>query len=140
MNFVSTIISDLFFTKGQLRLVGGHSHTEGRLEIFLHGRWGTVCDDSWGMPDARVACRQLGFPGVTSALVRFRGGTGPILMDNVACRGTESRLASCRHAGVGRHNCRHHEDVGLVCAFSSGGKIPLLLCGSLNCSLKYLCT
>ena len=119
MNFVSTIISDLFFTKahgGQLRLVGGHSHTEGRLEIFLHGRWGTVCDDYWGMPDARVACRQLGFHGVISPLVRFSRGTGPILVDAVACGGTESRLASCRHAGVGRHNCGHSEDVGLVCA------------------------
>ena len=112
-----------FLYKGQLRLVGGRLHNQGRLEIFLHGRWGIVCDDLWGMPDARVACRQLGFPGVISALVRFHGGTGPILLDDVACGGTESRLASCRHAGVGRHNCGHHEDVGLVCTPSSGEQL-----------------
>ena len=33
----------------------------GRLEIFLHERWGTVCDDSFGIEDAHVACRHLGF-------------------------------------------------------------------------------
>ena len=33
----------------------------GRLEIFLRGEWGTVCDDLFGQIGADVACRQLGF-------------------------------------------------------------------------------
>ena len=31
------------------------------MEICNNNVWGTICDDSWGTPDATVACRQLGF-------------------------------------------------------------------------------
>ena len=50
-------------TAGDLRLVGSSSNRAGRLEIFLRGEWGTVCDDGFGLTEANVACRQLGFSG-----------------------------------------------------------------------------
>lgn len=51
-------------TEGDMRLAGGETPREGRVEICLEGQWGTVCDTFWGSPDAQVACRQLGFPSL----------------------------------------------------------------------------
>ncbi|XP_053767878.1 neurotrypsin isoform X1 [Desmodus rotundus] len=102
-----------------IRLRDGENKKEGRVEVFIGGQWGTVCDDGWTDEDAAVACRQLGYRGPAKArsLAYFGEGGGPIHLDNVGCTGAEGSLADCVKQDVGRHNCRHSEDAGVICDY-----------------------
>lgn len=72
INYQPYIIGILFIEPeyGDLRLVRGTNadslFSSGRLEIYVNGQWGTVCDDFFDQIDANVACQQLGFVGATS--------------------------------------------------------------------------
>ena len=44
-------------------------------------------------------------------------GTGPILLDDVQCLGTETRLIDCPANALTIHNCAHSEDAGVQCRF-----------------------
>ena len=105
-----------------MRLADGSESHLGRVEVYYNGEWGTVCDDDWGLEDAGVVCRQLGFTDAIRAVwgSYFGEGTGPVLLDEVACSGSEDRLVDCPHAGWGVQNCAHGEDAGVVCQPQEG--------------------
>ena len=100
-----------------VRLVGGSSEHEGRVEIYRHGEWGTICDDDFDEIDGSVICRELGFPAAVSVSgMSFYGeGTGAIWLDNLMCNGSEYAIEDCPHPGLGVHNCNHSEDAGVLC-------------------------
>ena len=120
MTYVLTINYIICFcTALPVRLVGGAKSTSfhsGRVEVFINGQWGTVCDDSWSSSDARVVCRQLGYTSGTAHGGAIYGeGTGPIWLAYVRCWGFESSLLNCPHRGIGQHNCGHGEDASVAC-------------------------
>ncbi|KAJ8050777.1 Scavenger receptor cysteine-rich domain superfamily protein [Holothuria leucospilota] len=100
---------------GGLRLVGGNTPYEGRVEIFLRGEWGTVCDDGWNIRNAVVVCRQLGFENPNEVIggAYYGEGTASILLSDVSCEGTESMLHQCDHSVF--HQCTHSKDAGVQC-------------------------
>ena len=53
-------------SNGEIRLEGGRSLYEGRVEICRNQRWGSVCDNSWTNVDATVVCRHLGYSGFSN--------------------------------------------------------------------------
>uniref|UniRef100_A0A3P8T2G4 Deleted in malignant brain tumors 1 protein-like n=1 Tax=Amphiprion percula TaxID=161767 RepID=A0A3P8T2G4_AMPPE len=116
-----------------VRLVNSDNRCSGRVEVFHNGQWGTVCDDSWGLNDAQVVCRQLdcGEARAAPTQAQFGQGSGPIWLDDVQCFGNEPSITDCTHRGFGVHNCGHHEDASAVCEFQSPShEAPQLICRS----------
>ncbi|NXK85292.1 SRCRM protein, partial [Amazona guildingii] len=81
-----------------LRLSGGESRCDGRVEILLHGIWSRVLDDDWDIKDAHVVCRQLecGIAKKAYYLPRSERGTGVVGLRSVQCAGNETQLMLCQ--------------------------------------------
>ncbi|CAC5384294.1 DMBT1 [Mytilus coruscus] len=99
-----------------VRLVGGNTASEGRLEVRFEEQWGTVCSDGFDINDARVICKSLGYdiaqPETTS---KFDQGIGSVMMAHLGCTGTEHSLSDCAFINGKQYNCGHGKDVGLIC-------------------------
>ena len=54
---------------------------------------------------------------VAYSFAQFGQGSGPIVMDNVACEGSEEELTGCAFDSD-TSDCSHFEDVGVECAES----------------------
>ena len=108
--------------EGTVRLVGGGTPLEGRVEVFLLDVWGTVCDYNWDLADATVVCHQLGYLRAVGAprSAAFGAGSGPSWYSNVRCAGTEKNLTECSKAYSSHGSaCPQSQHAGVVCSSES---------------------
>ncbi|XP_054664396.1 deleted in malignant brain tumors 1 protein-like isoform X4 [Grus americana] len=117
----------------ELRLANGSTHCEGRVEVTHNGTWAALCDEGWGLAEARVVCRQLGCGRALSAPGGSHFGQGPGRMwpDRVSCVGTETAFSTCNVKPWGNGTCHHGREAGVVCAGTSeGDQVRLVNYGS----------
>ena len=102
-------------------MVDGSNQYNGRVEVYTsfdvpeNARWGVICADYWNIRNARVVCRQLGYPDAVGADRRYGRGTRPIWLDDVWCQGDELDILTCRHRGIGVYYCRSYRFATAEC-------------------------
>ena len=67
----------------------------GRVEVFYNGQWGTVCDNSFSIPEANVVCQALNFTEGAVCVVynaRYGQGTGKKEISEVAMATAKNEL------------------------------------------------
>uniref|UniRef100_T1IJ76 SRCR domain-containing protein n=1 Tax=Strigamia maritima TaxID=126957 RepID=T1IJ76_STRMM len=120
---VFTSVDESTHNSAVVRLIGGKSRMEGRLQVFMDNSWGTVCNYKWTDINAALVCHQLGYvlnpddwllePFEMQAIAN----SAPIHMSNVQCRHLDSDLIKCRAEKKGdfQNSCTHENDVGIKC-------------------------
>ncbi|XP_043368876.1 lysyl oxidase homolog 3 isoform X1 [Dermochelys coriacea] len=106
----------------QIRIVGGRTPTEGRVEVKRGSKWGTVCSEGWTTKEAMVACRQLGLGyslhAVTETWYWDASNVTEMVLSGVRCAGHEMALSHCQHHGNSL-NCKKmgtHFAAGVICS------------------------
>ncbi|XP_064397348.1 deleted in malignant brain tumors 1 protein-like isoform X2 [Halichondria panicea] len=94
---------------GAMRLVGGSTVSEGRLEICHNGQWGTICNQGWTHRRAAQVCSRLGLPTYYATLHQFNEGAASVHTYN--CTTMDSDISNC----IQEFSCTHSMDVGVKC-------------------------
>lgn len=73
--------------KFAIALVEG-GENDGRVEVSIGGKWGTICGLDLTRQEARVMCRELGYhDGREMEAGKFGPGSGDILLTGIKCEG-----------------------------------------------------
>ncbi|VDI83621.1 Hypothetical predicted protein [Mytilus galloprovincialis] len=102
-----------------VKLVGGNSPFEGRVELNLNGQWGTICGKTkFDINAADVICRMAGYSRSLQhfSFSHFGEGNGSIVLSNPQCSGKEDIIDDCGSNGwYNSGSCTHYNDVGVIC-------------------------
>ncbi|XP_026812005.1 lysyl oxidase homolog 2 [Rhopalosiphum maidis] len=101
----------------ELRLAGGRTSEEGRVEAKTNDGWGVICGDGFGVLEALVVCRSIGLGYAAAAFQtdRFGGLDLPVVLSAVECAGNESSLANCYHQHKATCSTRKETVAAVVC-------------------------
>ncbi|XP_058860202.1 lysyl oxidase homolog 3B-like isoform X3 [Acipenser ruthenus] len=93
----------------QVRIVGGRTTYEGRVEFKKGSKWGIICSEGWTTKEAMVVCRQLGLGyslhAITETWYWDGSNVTEMVMSGVKCTGNEMSLSYCQHHGS-NINCK----------------------------------
>ncbi|WAR21587.1 DMBT1-like protein, partial [Mya arenaria] len=125
-NYVACEVRPLNITN--IRLADGPGENAGKVELFVDGHWGKVCENSFDINDAKVLCSMLGARTTAYLLGNFYGnGSGPALLNYLGCRGTENTTNECSYGApyyyrgyywsyyTYTHDCYQSDSVSLIC-------------------------
>ncbi|XP_063448443.1 neurotrypsin-like [Mytilus trossulus] len=101
-----------------VKLVDGTKPSNGRIEIFHNGEWGTVCDTSFNAAHATVICRMLGYNNSDASILKtpvISQGKGKIFFENINCLGQEMDIEDCTFSNWENSHCNHANDIGIDC-------------------------
>ena len=97
----------------------GSTEYEGRIEVRKNGGpWGLVCDDGFGIEDANVFCKMLGYTnGAETVYTNSHFGHGNLNYHSVylGCTGAEESFLDCPANSWNSHNCGSGEAAGVKC-------------------------
>ncbi|XP_073442940.1 lysyl oxidase homolog 3 isoform X2 [Dendrobates tinctorius] len=104
-----------------IRIIGGRTQFEGRVELKLGNTWGYLCSDGWTTKEAMVACRQLGLGyslhAVTETWYWDATNVTDMIMSGIRCTGAEMSLLQCsRHKTVSCKNTGTRHAAGVICS------------------------
>ena len=86
----------------------------GRVEVLNKGAWKSVCFKDFGNKEAKVICRELGFPNVF-AVFSVPQTTGQQVLEKINCLGDENNVADCRQGRLKNTQCEEGKVAGAIC-------------------------
>ncbi|XP_045183524.2 deleted in malignant brain tumors 1 protein-like [Mercenaria mercenaria] len=98
------------------RLVNGTGPYDGRVEFFVDGHWGTICNRYVDMYDAQAICNTHNASLATYFDTALYGeGSGPVLIGYISCGSGRDHVNECSYYSPFRSSCRHNYDLSIAC-------------------------